>query len=299
MGNINASIDLRRDGRIAIVIADNPPVNALKHEVRAGLVEALRQAGDDDGVEAVVIACAGRTFFAGADISEFGKPPQAPSLGEVIAAIEAMAKPVVAALHGTALGRRLRAGARLPFPGRRGGGADRPARSQARPVARRRRDPAPAAPHRPGKGAADDRHRRAGRGGGSAGRRHRRRDRRGRSDRGGDRLCPPDGRRTPAVAAHSRPRRQADRRGLCRCRGDPDPAAARPRGARRLRRGGAQRHRPALRRRAAARKRAVPDSSSPATSRRRSGTSSSPSARRQKCRTSRPRQSRARSRGPR
>jgi 3-hydroxyacyl-CoA dehydrogenase len=104
MGNINASIDLRRDGRIAIVTADNPPVNALKHEVRAGLTAALRRVHDDDAVEAVVIACAGRTFFAGADITEFGKPPQAPSLGEVITAIESLPKPVVAALHGTALG---------------------------------------------------------------------------------------------------------------------------------------------------------------------------------------------------
>ena len=74
MGNINASVDLRRDGGIAIVTADNPPVNALKHEVRAGLVEALNRARDDGTVEAVVIACAGRTFFAGADITEFGKP---------------------------------------------------------------------------------------------------------------------------------------------------------------------------------------------------------------------------------
>ena len=104
MGNINASVDLRRDGEIAIVTADNPPVNALKHEVRAGLVEAFGRARDDAAVNGVVIACAGRTFFAGADITEFGKPPQAPSLGEVIAAIEAMPKPVVAALHGTALG---------------------------------------------------------------------------------------------------------------------------------------------------------------------------------------------------
>jgi 3-hydroxyacyl-CoA dehydrogenase len=104
MGNINASIDLRREGGIAIVTADNPPVNALKHEVRAGLVEALSRARDDDAVEAVVINCAGRTFFAGADITEFGKPPQAPGLAEVIVAIEAMPKPVVAALHGTALG---------------------------------------------------------------------------------------------------------------------------------------------------------------------------------------------------
>ena len=64
----------------------------------------MSQARDDDAVKAVVIACAGRTFFAGADITEFGKPPQAPSLHDVIAAIEAMPKPVVAALHGTALG---------------------------------------------------------------------------------------------------------------------------------------------------------------------------------------------------
>jgi 3-hydroxyacyl-CoA dehydrogenase len=104
MGSINASIDLRCDGEVAVVTADNPPVNALKHEVRAGLSEALSQARDDGAVKAVVIACAGRTFFAGADITEFGKPPQAPSLHDVIAAIEAMPKPVVAALHGTALG---------------------------------------------------------------------------------------------------------------------------------------------------------------------------------------------------
>ena len=104
MGSINASVDLRREGGIAVVTVDNPPVNALKHEVRAGLAEALAQARDDGAVKAVVVACAGRTFFAGADITEFGKPPQAPSLHEVIAAIEAMPKPVVAALHGTALG---------------------------------------------------------------------------------------------------------------------------------------------------------------------------------------------------
>ena len=104
MGSINASIDLRCDGEVAVVTADNPPVNALKHEVRTGLSEALSQARDEAAIKAVVIACAGRTFFAGADITEFGKPPQAPSLHDVIAAIEAMPKPVVAALHGTALG---------------------------------------------------------------------------------------------------------------------------------------------------------------------------------------------------
>jgi 3-hydroxyacyl-CoA dehydrogenase len=104
MGSINASVDLRRDGEIAVVTVDNPPVNALKHEVRAGLAEALGQAHDDGALKAVVIACAGRTFFAGADITEFGRPPQTPSLHEVIAAIESMPKPVVAVLHGTALG---------------------------------------------------------------------------------------------------------------------------------------------------------------------------------------------------
>ena len=104
MGSINASVDLRRDGEIAVVTVDNPPVNALKHEVRAGLAEGLNRARSDSEVKAVVIACVGRTFFAGADIMEFGKLPQAPSLHDVIAAIEAMPKPVVAALHGTALG---------------------------------------------------------------------------------------------------------------------------------------------------------------------------------------------------
>src|ERR1700747_3879938 len=104
MGNINASVDLRRDGEIAIITADNPPVNALKHEVRAGLTEALRRTREDAAIKGVVIACDGRTFFAGADITEFGKPPQAPGLGEVIATLDEMPKPVVAALHGTAFG---------------------------------------------------------------------------------------------------------------------------------------------------------------------------------------------------
>jgi 3-hydroxyacyl-CoA dehydrogenase len=104
MGSVNASVDVRRDGEIAVVTIDNPPVNALKHEVRAGLVEALRQAREDGAVKAVVLAGAGRTFSAGADITEFGNPPQPPTLHDVIEAIEASPKPVVAALHGTALG---------------------------------------------------------------------------------------------------------------------------------------------------------------------------------------------------
>ena len=97
-------VSLRRDGNVGVITIDNPPVNALKNAIRAGLVAAFAQAEGDPGVEAIVLACAGRTFVAGADISEFGKPPMTPTTGDVIAAMEASRKPVVAALHGTALG---------------------------------------------------------------------------------------------------------------------------------------------------------------------------------------------------
>ena len=97
-------ISTKRDGDILFVTADNPPVNALSAQVRAGLADAMAQASADDAVRAVVIRAAGRTFFAGADITEFGKPPMEPSLPAVIDAIEQCGKPVVAAIHGTALG---------------------------------------------------------------------------------------------------------------------------------------------------------------------------------------------------
>ena len=89
---------------VLVIVSDNPPVNALSHAVRSGLMDAVTAAGSDAAVKAVVIAADGRTFHAGADITEFGKPPQSPSLPEVIEAIEALDKPVVAALHGTTLG---------------------------------------------------------------------------------------------------------------------------------------------------------------------------------------------------
>ena len=89
--------------RIGILRIDNPPVNALSQAVRAGIVAALEQAREDAS-ELLLIICQGRTFIAGADISEFGKPPQEPHLPDVVNAIEAMPKPVVAALHGNALG---------------------------------------------------------------------------------------------------------------------------------------------------------------------------------------------------
>ncbi len=89
---------------IAVVTIENPPINASSHAVRQGLAEAFARLAADPAVKGVVLAAAGRTFVAGADISEFGKPPVAPALREVCAAIEAMEKPVACLVHGTALG---------------------------------------------------------------------------------------------------------------------------------------------------------------------------------------------------
>ena len=97
-------ISTRRHGDVLIVLSNNPPVNALGAAVRQGLVAAIEEAEADDAVKAVVIACEGQTFFAGADITEFGKPPVMPWLPTVVETIENCTKPVVAAIHGTALG---------------------------------------------------------------------------------------------------------------------------------------------------------------------------------------------------
>ncbi len=91
-------------GHIGVIKIDSPPVNALSHKVRMGIMQALQSAIDDPATQAIVLKCAGRTFIAGADIREFGKPPLTPHLPDVVAALEASPKLVVAAIHGTALG---------------------------------------------------------------------------------------------------------------------------------------------------------------------------------------------------
>jgi 3-hydroxyacyl-CoA dehydrogenase len=97
-------ISTHRHGDVLIITSNNPPVNALGAAVRQGLVAAIEEAEADDAVKAVVIRCEGQTFFAGADITEFGKPPVMPWLPQVVDIIENCSKPVVAAVHGTALG---------------------------------------------------------------------------------------------------------------------------------------------------------------------------------------------------
>ena len=104
MGSVNEAVDFRREGDVALLVLENPPVNALRQTLREGVVQGLGRARDDAGVRAVVLAGSERAFSAGADITEFGKPRAAPSLLDLIAAIGAMRKPVVAAIHGVALG---------------------------------------------------------------------------------------------------------------------------------------------------------------------------------------------------
>ncbi len=101
---INAVTTLALEGDIAVLTLDSPPVNALSQPVREGLLNGMKVANANPAVKAIVLICNGRTFIAGADITEFGKPAKAPSLFEAQNEIESAAKPVIAAIHGTALG---------------------------------------------------------------------------------------------------------------------------------------------------------------------------------------------------
>ena len=104
MTSINDVTTIEKDGNISIITLNSPPVNALSAPVREGLHKGITEARNDEETEAIIIICEGRTFIAGADISEFGQEPKGPSLFEVQEFIEDSNKPVIAAIHGTALG---------------------------------------------------------------------------------------------------------------------------------------------------------------------------------------------------
>jgi 3-hydroxyacyl-CoA dehydrogenase len=101
---MSETVRFSKEGNIGIISINNPPVNALSQAVRAGIKAGLEKGIADNNVSAIIILCEGRTFIAGADIREFGKPPLEPYLPDVCQFIEDSPKPVIAAIHGTALG---------------------------------------------------------------------------------------------------------------------------------------------------------------------------------------------------
>ncbi|QNE31146.1 3-hydroxyacyl-CoA dehydrogenase [Sphingomonas sp. NBWT7] len=101
---MTSPVRFERHDDVLVIISDSPPVNALGAGVRDGLNEGVSQGINDPAIKAMVIRCDGKTFFAGADITEFGKPPKGASLHEVINMMDSSEKPIVAAIHGTALG---------------------------------------------------------------------------------------------------------------------------------------------------------------------------------------------------
>ena len=104
MTAINSITDLTRIGEIAVITLDSPPVNALSEAMREGLIAALAVAAADEQAKAILLICAGRTFIAGADISEFGRVMTGATFKDLQVAMDAVQKPLIAAIHGTALG---------------------------------------------------------------------------------------------------------------------------------------------------------------------------------------------------
>ena len=104
MTALTSMVDYNIDDGLAILTLDNPPVNALSQGVRQGLKEGVEKALADTTVSAILIICKGRTFIAGADISEFGSAPKAPDFHAVLNTMDNSNKPIIAAIHGTALG---------------------------------------------------------------------------------------------------------------------------------------------------------------------------------------------------
>src|SRR5580692_11254615 len=104
MTAINAVTDLSREGDVAVITLNHPPVNALNEAMRDGLIAASADAGKDSAVKAILLICWGRTFIAGADISEFDNVQKGAGFKEAQDAFDNARKPIVAAIHGTALG---------------------------------------------------------------------------------------------------------------------------------------------------------------------------------------------------
>jgi len=101
---ITEAVSLEKQGEIGVLWIDNPPVNALGYPVRKGMADGIDMATKDDEIKAIVVICKGRTFCAGADIREFGKPPLEPFLPNVLNTFDQCPKPIIAAIHGTAFG---------------------------------------------------------------------------------------------------------------------------------------------------------------------------------------------------